>query len=592
MDRSFFEMQDLRKRKLDKSVWVPLRGEKSVESVSEIGTVGYSHEFSGYGSIMLPMKNKSMAAELDWTDIGCSQIHCFNYLSGKYSPSDKFENVAFDGVFLVLNQNYDNNFDNNEWHLHQDLVLNLGLKREGDIWVCPRIGYVEVAKLERDADGSPVLLQIKNQFLKDYLNARDCGLYVASYHSRDEIFNTNSELQWCSDSGHVIVNKDVWECRVLEIHEGGFPFGQSIAISHSSRTDVNENDDVPEMISLPSNDNVEYEFSEKKFDGDKLYRPFAELWKYDWINPGATSPIALGEDLNIDIFYIVDSAGNKQRAMDLKSGGKWLWFKPELARTLLEVRGGFLKWYTKNTGSISCAPAYGVHFGVNDLGLIIVYAEDVAKLPIWQQQNWVVHNIAPDGGLPEELYEAQVKAKPALTSAPENYIAKVIDDINEVSLEELNLKFFRGHNSVEEILETIHRFRAVDDKGLFSLAKDIARVIVDDIDVDAINKFAAPPSKGKLGSLKTVQNLLAIKIGAIEARKLLSPLVGVYELRHGDAHLPGSEIENSFKLIDIDRSKPTIIQGYQLIHMCVTHLHYIQQILMFWNVKKDFQTEA
>lgn len=583
MDQSWFEMKDLKKRKIDKSVWTPLRAEKTISNEIEFGIVGFTKEFIGHGSLMIPVDKKSITKNLDWMDIGIRHAHCFNYLYGEYSQSDMYESDTFKGTHLVLNQSFDNNYDNQEWHLHQDLVINLGLKREKDIWVCPRQGYVEVAKLERDDEGRPILLQIKNQFLKDYLCARNCGLYITSFFSRDVIFSDRSILSWTDDSRDTKEDKDVWECRVIEIHEGGFPFGEKIAISHASRIDVDEDEDVPDMTSIPSDDNVKSEFYEKSFKGKKLYRIIADLWKYEWINPAKISPVVLGDEQQIDIYYIVDAEGNKECGKDLIDGGKWLWFKPDLVSSLLSKRGSSLVWYSKNTGGISCGPSFGVHFGMNDLGLITVYAKDIGNLPIWQQQFWVGHNISPEGGISKELHDSQVKAEPASTLAPEDFIEKVLNEINDSAIEHLNTPFFRGHNSISDIIKSINRFRAVDDKGLFSLAKDIARIIVDDINIESLQKIAMPPKKTKWGSLKTVENLLAIKIQQEVARKILSPFVGVYELRHGDAHLPSSEIENSFKLINIDRNQPSIIQGYQMIFACVNNLHVILSIIRKWN---------
>lgn len=583
MNQAWFEMQDLRKRKLNNSVWVPLRAEKSIRNDIGIGQIGYIKEFIGHGSLMIPIDKKPMTESLDWNNIGISHTHSLNYLSEKYSQSDIYESDDFAGIHLVLNQSFDNNFDNNEWHLHQDLVINLGLKRESDIWICPREGYVEVAKLERDEEGNPKILQIKNQFLKDYLCARGCGLYITSYFSRDEIFDNKSALSWSEDSKNSKDGKDFWECRVLEIHEGGFPFGQKIAISHVGRLDIDEEDDVPDMTLFPTDTNVRSEFYEKSFSGKKLYRIMAELWKYEWIDPAKSSPVVLGDSQPIDVFYIVDVAGNKESGSELIKGGKWLWFNPDLVSTLLSKRGGFINWYTKDTGSISCAPACGVHFGMNALGLITVYAKDIADLPLWQQQIWAAHNISPEGGISKELHASQVKAEPASTLAPEAFIERVINKINGASKKQLNSPFFRGHHSVNDIINSIYRFRAVDEKGLFSLAKDIARIIVDDIDVESLQKIAIPPKNTKWGSLKTVENLLALKIPQEEARQILSPFVGIYELRHGDAHLPSNDIENSFNLINIDRSLPTVIQGYQMIFTCVDNLHVILSIIDKWN---------
>ena len=208
-------------------------------------------------------------------------------------------------------------------------------------------------------------------------------------------------------------------------------------------------------------------------------------------------------------------------------------------------------------------------------------------MPEWQQQIWAGFNIAPEGGISKELHASQVKAEPAPTLAPEAFIERVITEINEEAKKQLDIRFFRGHHSISEIIKSINRFRAINENGLFSLAKDIARIIVDDIDIESVQKIAVPPKNTKWGSLKTIENLLALKISSENARKILSPIVGVYELRHGDAHLPSSDIENSFRLIQIDRSLPYVTQGYQMIYACVDNLYIILRILEKWNTKSE-----
>jgi len=46
------------------------------------------------------------------------------------------------------------------------------------------------------------------------------------------------------------------------------------------------------------------------------------------------------------------------------------------------------------------------------------------------------------------------------------------------------------------------------------------------------------PKEAKWDSLKYLEKLVATKIGPVQARLPLGPLVGLVELRHVDAHLP------------------------------------------------------
>ena len=81
MNQSWFEMQDLRKRKLDNSVWIPLRAEKSIRNDVGFGKIGYQEEFIGHGSLMIPVDKKAVTENLDWSDVGISHIHGFNHFN-------------------------------------------------------------------------------------------------------------------------------------------------------------------------------------------------------------------------------------------------------------------------------------------------------------------------------------------------------------------------------------------------------------------------------------------------------------------------------------------------------------------------------
>ncbi len=65
-------------------------------------------------------------------------------------------------------------------------------------------------------------------------------------------------------------------------------------------------------------------------------------------------------------------------------------------------------------------------------------------------------------------------------------------------------------------------------------------------------------------------------------RSMTTSLVGVYELRHADAHLPSSKIEDSFKLINVDRALPFVHQGHKMLHQVVSSLYDILEALKNW----------
>jgi hypothetical protein len=94
----------------------------------------------------------------------------------------------------------------------------------------------------------------------------------------------------------------------------------------------------------------------------------------------------------------------------------------------------------------------------------------------------------------------------------------------------------------------------------------MARLTADSIDVGPL-QARAPLAKGetKRSSLKSLERALTTLVSPDEARRLTGPLVGIYELRLADAHLPSTDIGNSYALAGIDPAASTLRQGMQMM---------------------------
>lgn len=584
VEQRWFEMPEIRRRKLEGAVWVPLRAISQTTKEGRYGYLGHLSEFYGVGTLAVAIEDKAKAEKLGWSDVGILHNHSGGVENGKYVPCDvrpgDYDGVP--GTHLVLDQR-GNGEEHSEWHLHQDLAITLRLKREGDTWVSLDEGYIAVAKLERDADGLPRLLSVRASHLKDYLCARGMALYVTSYRQRMEIVADASHITWpTSPPYQELTQTDRWEGRVMPIHEGGMPYGEKTAVFHTSRTDVDPKEDVPTMLGLPDEASVKSSSWTVEDSGRKLFVVEGEMWRREWVNPAPSSPIVRRDKTPATVYFITDGAGKQETRDTLADGGRWLWFRPEVVMALAHRRGGVLGWYTKNTGSVACAPGSAVHFGINALGLVNVYAKDIAILPDWEQKIWAGHNIAPDGGVSDELLASQAEARPARTQAPERVLGEALKRLGQVLHEKAGIVALRPHRDIPDLLRCAHRFRAIDQAGLLSLAKDLARLTGDSFDAAAIQTRVRPPDGEKWGSLKSLEHLLATQVGAEAARALMGPLFGIYELRLADAHLSTSELDEALEKAGVDKAAPYVVRGYQLLHACVGTLYAIIKIVEEW----------
>jgi hypothetical protein len=582
MDQKWFELLDIRRKNFSKSVWIPLRAIDDLNREGKYGFVGYKEEFFRCGSIAVPTVSVNSTKKLAWSDVGINE-HSSYMEDGQYISADthKIYGEDFTGLRLVIDQRSSDDAPS-IWHLNQDFVVALGLVREGNSWVCPQDGYTEVARVKINADGKPLLLEVKAQYLKDYLCAREMTLYMTMYYSRDMILKDDSFLTWPNGNSTFENETDRWEGRVMPIHEGGNPYGEKMAVCHVERTDIDETDDVPDISGFPTDENTKSESWEREFEGEKLYRVMGDLWRNEIIEPAKASPKVREDEVASTVFFIIDAEGTRNCGKDLINNGKWLWFKPDVIMALFHRRGGSLDFYSAQTGNVGSSYGHGVHFGVNELGLICVYAKDIGLLPEWQQQIWAGYNISPEGGVSQELLASQVRAKPADTQAPESFLANVFQEINKASEEKIGIKIFREHEVIPELIRKTHRFRAIDEAAFYALAKDLARLTADSLDTDAMQTIVPPPKKTKWGSMKSLENLLSSKYDVDFVREILASLVGVYELRHADAHLPSSKVQKAFELIEIDKTLPYIHQGHQMLHHIVTSLYGVLDGLKKW----------
>jgi hypothetical protein len=572
-------MAEIRRRKFAVAAWIPLRAVQPICEEGKRGHLGCKEEFFGIGSLAVPIALKDKAERLGWSDVGISHEHRAYVDDGRYIPSDAYEYSRGEqiGVPLVLEQRL-TGAEQNVWHLHQDFVIALELMMDGDRWICPNEGYTEVARLHRRPDGRPFLIEVKAEFLLDYLCARGMGLLVTAYWSREEIVEDITLIDWAENPKHEGPEDARWEGRTYEIHEGGMPFGAKTAVFHVSRTDVDLSEDVP-VFGFPTDDVTEGRSWAFKRKERKLSVVQGEYWRDEWINPGKHSVRIRGDDAPGSVFFITDAAGTRESKETLTKESRWLWFRAEVISALLEYRGGHLGWYTRDTGSVTCSPACGVHFGVNSIGLVNVYAKDIGLLPDWQQRVWAGFNVTPEGGVSEELLASQMRAQPADTTAPESALAQALARMDEVFLAARGKPLFREHAYRNEVLNHIHRFRSISEKGLFALAKDIARLTADSIDVTALQEIVPPPKSEKWGSLKSLEKVLATVCTPEEARRALTPLVGTYQVRLADAHLPGGELADAMKLAGIDGIASTLDQGRTLISHCANTAMEITSLL-------------
>ena len=552
-------------RTFSKATWVPLRASRNIEN-GRSPQVGYVSDCFACGSVAFPPEHRERAEELSWSDIGIGHtVQPYTYKDGYYASIEQYQYNDKDpiGVALVF-EHPQPVVGGKHWILNPDLVVALRLIKEGTNWVRPEEDFVVVAREILDGDGNHRLIEIKREFLMDYLAARGLSLRISSYWQRVEHvasiertdYATLVNLQEQRDNGR-------FELRINSLND---IFGGSWAVLRAWRTDVDEEEDAP-VMGPESDDNTDFESSKGNRSGFDGVRVEGEFWRDEWIEHQGRSLRVRGDAGDSLPQFIVETDGSRMPSADLNNEdvGRWLWFRSSVVGELLSHRGFSLKWYTTETGGLSSTSGYSTHFGINASDLITVYAYDVARLAAWEQHVWAAHNIVPEGKVSAELLASQVRAQPASTHAPEEKLFGVMRMLEAGFQKQYGISLFSHDIDDQAAQQQISRFASTDQASLLRLAKEIVRVFSDRLNVRELRKISTHAEKEKLGSNKLLQDILSRQVGLEKAREVFGPVVGAYDMRVGDAHPTGSKIGEALTLAGIDQDAPYLRQGERLI---------------------------
>lgn len=575
-NEEWLQMSSLKNKKYNNSSWIPLKGAEII-SKGEANQLEFTEELIFFNSVLIKMSDINEVSKISWDCL--NGRYSFGYVeNNKYISSDSILNLDEKeiGITPVLDQMIlRKNFK--KWYLHQDIILTLGLEKEGNNWVDPNYNYEIVVKEKKDSSGKTVLIEIKSDYLKDYLCARNMFLYLMSFFQRSEI-----SLKKVKEENEKTQN--------YEFEKSGIKnnFLGDILVQTVTRTDLNEDEDIPDLSILDNNNNIKVEnkiINNSQEKNSKEYYNYGKLWKNECIFPSKSSPRVRGDHIEEYLPFKIDNMGNSLSGKDLRNSGKWLWFEPEVVKDVLSLRDSSLKFYSQYTGNLTCSYGYDIHFGINPIGKINIFSEDIATLPIWIQKIFLSKNIVPDGGVSKELLSSQVKCEPANTQSYENLFKKYHFLLNELTKTKFSFSFFKEELISQLSFDNINRFRVSNISDAYSLAKDISKITVEIINAKEIKKFFNITED--LKSLKLVEKVLEKIIGEKDSKAKMCPIFAIYDLRNFDAHVKTNrnDIENAFERLGININEIPVIIGENIIKNAYFWVYNVGYIFSIYKEK-------
>ena len=220
-----------------KSTWVPLRASINNEQGNS-QYIGYTSEYFGCGSVAFPPEHREIAKNLSWSDIGIGcTVQPYAYEDGYYSSIEQYQwnDKEPIGIHLVF-EHPQPVIGGRIWVLNPDLIIALRLIKEGNNWVRPEENFVVVAREVLDEKGEHQLIEIKKEFLLDYLAARNLSLKLSYYRQRVENVTSLETSEYLGLENHQEERENGrYELLIRTLND---VYGGSWAMYRTWRTDI------------------------------------------------------------------------------------------------------------------------------------------------------------------------------------------------------------------------------------------------------------------------------------------------------------------------------------------------------------------
>lgn len=357
-------------------------------------------------------------------------------------------------------------------------------------------------------------MNIQTSYLLDYLDARDAALVIGYFESRDMPLN-------------------------------------------SYTPNVDEESEVPVNV----------------FDGPAVrslkHIPTSSpyyLGELHWLCPilPTSKNASVGRRLeeNKQIKFISED-GNEVSVADLEAQSTpdsmdWVYFEMDVLEKYINSPEGKVEWITTEMGTIEYQDLTTTSIFRNDEHEVVLFVDDLQKLPKRELPHWKVHNRAPVGSLPEDAYKTQILAEFVDQDDHPSYSTRVLNALDELS----------------ETFENIHGTPLVDDLGpsdevepVIMPARNNQDQLVDsmvalnkalfermDDHLEDIKDFLPEDRAENVNGTKSaLYELAAHLFDENEAEELLDPLNAVYGLRQHGSHRGTSEWRRAIEAADLQR---------------------------------------
>lgn len=351
-------------------------------------------------------------------------------------------------------------------------------------------------------------LEVKAEFLKDYLKQRGCALVLAYFQSRD-VRETQEDISLPDDDredftvlgGNAVrgVRRNQpgyelhWFC---PIRADGIPYGREERLQEDREN-------------LKFETKQSYRFSKEEAVNEEGFQ-----------EAGYRRPAIGAEDLEEAISFF-----------------GWTYFEPEvLEKYKNDSRGSVSEWSRQGL-QVNWLDKMKLRAYRNDEDLILIIVDDLAKIPDEELSHWYHYNTSPAGEIPEEMITNYIEADWVDSESPSDAVINAVTELNEAFEAKYGVRLYR--ETGDEIdADRMLSLPRNEKHELLNVMSEAHQVIVENLDRGNLESQlpdnVLSDVEGKKSALFEFVRYLSDTSTAAE---ILNPINAVHDFRKEDSHM-------------------------------------------------------
>jgi hypothetical protein len=362
-----------------------------------------------------------------------------------------------------------------------------------------------------ELDDTILSLEVRAEYLKDYLEEKGCSLILAYFQSRD-LESSEEGLSMPED------NRDTFQI------QGG----------KAVRSDrAREGYELHWFCPIRSSD-ISFGYQESllekrqslKFRTKQGYRfTKQEVIEEEGFEEAGYRRPAIGAD---DIQEALGFFG-------------WTFFDPEVLDRYRRSSKGSVSEWSEQGMTIGWMDKMSLRAYWNEEDLVTIIIDDLEKIPDEELPHWHQHNTSPEGDIPEEMITNYIEADFVGTESPAQAVINAITETNEAFNREYQAPLYK--KTEEEIdVESISTIPREERHELLDTMANAHQIVVENLRIDSLKSEIPEDSmdniEGKKSALYEFVNMVSDTKTAVE---VLEPINTIHDLRTEESHM---EINN------------------------------------------------